>query len=66
MIELTAEVSNKPDHAEIRIGGYLSSESAERLDKAMQQVGANTRDRQEEKLGTVLEDLGGLRLIVTR
>lgn len=39
MIELTAEVTSKSDHAEIRIGGYLSSNSADRLDEAMQQVG---------------------------
>ena len=39
MIELTAKVTNKPDHAEIRIAGYLSSDSADLLDEAMQQVG---------------------------
>ena len=39
MIELTAEVTNKPNHAEIRIAGYLSSESADRLDETMKQVG---------------------------
>ena len=39
MIELTTEVANKPDHAEIRIAGYLSSESTDRLDEAMKQVG---------------------------
>ena len=39
MIELTTEVTNKTDHAEIRIAGYLSSDSADRLDVAMQQVG---------------------------
>ena len=27
MSELTAEVTNKPDHAEIRINGYLSADS---------------------------------------
>lgn len=39
MIELTAEVTNKPDHAEVRIAGYLSSESAEQFDETMKQVG---------------------------
>ena len=39
MIELTAEVTNKPIHAEIRIAGYLSSESADRLDEAIKRVG---------------------------
>ena len=39
MIELTTEVSNKPDHVEIRIAGYLSSDSADRLDEAMKQIG---------------------------
>ena len=34
MIELTAEVTNKPDHTEIRIAGYLSSD-----DEAMKEVG---------------------------
>ena len=39
MNELTTEVTNNPDHAEIRIAGYLSAESADRLDEAMKQVG---------------------------
>ena len=38
MIEFVAEVTNTPDHAEIRISGYLSSDSAARLDEAMKQV----------------------------
>ena len=39
MIELTAKVTNTPDHTEVRIAGYLSSDSADRLDEAMQEVG---------------------------
>ena len=39
MSELTTEVTTKPDHAEIRISGYLSSDSADRLDESIKQVG---------------------------
>ena len=39
MIELTAEVTKSTDHAEIHITGYLNSDSADRLDEAMKQVG---------------------------
>ena len=38
MIELTTEVTNRPDHVEVRIAGYLSSDSADHLDEAMKEV----------------------------
>ena len=39
MNELTTNVTNKPDYAEIRINGYLSADSAEKMDEAIQQIG---------------------------
>ena len=39
MSEFTAEVSHKSDHAEIRINGYLSADSAEKMDEAIKQIG---------------------------
>ena len=39
MSELTTKVTLKPDHTEIRINGYLSTDSAEKMDEAIKETG---------------------------
>ena len=39
MSELTANVTNRPEHVEIHIGGYLSANAGDRLSEAFSQIG---------------------------
>ena len=43
MNELTASMTTKPDHVEIHVDGYLSSDAADRLDEPFNQIGHSNK-----------------------